>query len=137
MPQLPRSKVIGIVGSRRRNDRDDFHKVYDEFFKIYLPGDSIVSGGCKEGADRFAEILARDEGISIIIHYPRKENLDKELEKINPRAAWAKVNYARNTLIAQDCDILIALIAEDRTGGYYTEDTIKKAVKLGKKIIYA
>jgi len=39
----------------------------------------------------------------------------------------------RNTLIAKDCTVLIACVAEDRTGG--TEDTIKKADDLGKGVI--
>jgi len=40
---------------------------------------------------------------------------------------------ARNTLIANNCDILIACVSPDRTGG--TEDTIKKTKN--KKIFLA
>jgi len=101
---------------------------------VYRPKDSIVSGGCQWGGDRFAEKIAREFGITITIYYPRSEDLDKALLEMNSRAAFAKINYARNTLIAQHCDVLIAVVAEDRTGG--TEDTIKKALKLKKRIIY-
>jgi len=55
--------------------------------------------------------------------------------KINPRWAYAEINYARNTTIAEDSDIIVAVVSFDRTGG--TEDTIKKAIKLGKRIFLA
>jgi len=126
-------KKIGIVGSRRRNTPEDFAQVEKEFFKIYDKGDTIVSGGCPEGADRFAEMLRDKYSIPMNIHYPDKIKLDLELVKHNPRGAYAVINFARNTLIAEDCDILMAQVAEDRTGG--TEDTIKKAKKFGKIII--
>lgn len=114
-------KTIGIVGSRRRNTLNDESLVKDKFFEIYQEGDQIVSGGCWAGGDKFAENIARDNDIDIIIH----------------KADWARhgriAGFLRNTTIAEDCDVLIACVSEDRTGG--TEDTIKKAVKLGKKII--
>lgn len=127
------SKTIGIVGSRRRNSAADYIICRAKFMEIYEDGDTIVSGGCKQGGDLFAEVMAKRYSIPIVIHAPNRNNLNKELLKINPRAAFAIINYARNTLIAQDADILIAIIADDRTGG--TEDTIKKAMKLGKQII--
>lgn len=134
MPKLP-SKVIGIVGSRRRNSKRDYDSVVKVFAKLYVRGDSIVSGGCEQGADRFAEIIAKELGVSLTIHYPRKENLDTELLKINPRAAYAQINFRRNTLIAVNCNCLIACCALDRTGG--TEDTVFKCLKLNKLVLYA
>jgi hypothetical protein len=41
--------------------------------------------------------------------------------------------FVRNALIAADADVLIAVVAADRTGG--TEDTVRKAEKLGKRVI--
>jgi hypothetical protein len=43
-------KYIGIVGSRRRNLKNDKELLYTEFRKHYKSGDIIVSGGCREGA---------------------------------------------------------------------------------------
>ncbi len=100
---------------------------------VYEPGDSFVSGGCEKGGDRFAEMLAKSWGTSLTIHYPRKEKLDSGLVKTNPRAAYAKINYARNTIIAEQCDVLVALVASDRSGG--TEHTVKEARRLKKKVI--
>lgn len=80
----------------------------------------FVSGGCKKGGDRFAEIIADQFGITKIIHYPDKSKLpDEPLTK-----DFTKINFERNTLIARDSDKLFALVAHDRTGG--TEDTIRK-----------
>lgn len=112
------SKCIGIVGSRRRDTRDDFLKVTHAFLAVYEPGDTLVSGGCPSGGDKFAEQLAEQGGISIVIH----------------RADWKgkgrSAGFQRNTFIAQDADVLIACVAADRTGG--TEDTIRKFLRFGK-----
>ena len=118
-------KTIGIVGSRRRssaNDMVDCMAALDIYLaKHKISEYRLVSGGCPKGADNFAESIAKTRGLTIIIHYPNWAGLGKA------------AGFARNTKIAEDCDVLIALVAEDRTGG--TEDTIRKATKLGKEII--
>lgn len=114
-------KVIGIVGSRRRKSLADVQRLLKAFDELYEEGDTIVSGGCPEGADAFAEHIAKQRGVPITI-YP---------------ARWSDSKHAgleRNTKIAEACDVLIALVHEDRTGG--TEDTVKKTLALGKKVIY-
>lgn len=111
-------KVIGIIGTRRRDSQADLAAVRDALTAIYEVGDEIVSGGCPQGGDRFAEVLAKAGQVPIKIYY----------------AEWARKSRSagiqRNTLIARDADILIACVAADRTGG--TEDTIKKFLKMGK-----
>jgi hypothetical protein len=112
------SKVIGIIGTRRRNTNDDLKKVTDAFLKVYKEGDSICSGLCSKGGDRFAVILADLYKVKTI-WYP---------------AEWGKygkiAGFIRNSYIAKDSDVLIACVASDRKGG--TEDTIKKFLALGK-----
>jgi len=114
-------KVIGIIGSRRRDNPEDYDQLEEAFFQIYKDGDEIVSGGCPKGGDNFAETIAKKHQIPIKIYY----------------AQWKKrgkaAGFIRNTDIANDADVLIALVADDRTGG--TEDTIKKAEKQNKSII--
>lgn len=104
--------IIGIIGSRRRNSEQDFILVERCFLSIYQKGDIIVSGGCSEGGDKFAEIIAKKFGLTIIIHYPN----------------WNKYSrgagFIRNTLIAKDANKIIACVVTNRIGG--TEDTIKK-----------
>lgn len=112
-------KTIGIIGSRRRSSQESYLRLREIFDKVYEPGDRIVSGGCPEGGDRFAEEIAKKLGLTITIHYP----------------AWHKYGKAaglkRNTKVAADADVLIALVAPDRTGG--TEDTIKKFCRANPK----
>jgi hypothetical protein len=112
-------KVIGIVGSRRRDSEADYKAVTKAFSKVYQEGDTIVSGGCPKGGDRFAEVLAERLNVPIKIY----------------RADWVRyrrsAGFQRNTDIAQDADVLIACVAPDRKGG--TEDTVKKYRKLRKQ----
>jgi len=115
-------KTIGIIGTRRRDVEPDYNLVKDKFFQLYEPGDIIVSGGCKQGGDRFAEIIAQRYNIPIVIYHP------EPVAAGSPRWKYTQANYARNTLIAQYSAIIIACVAEDRKGG--TEDTIKKFKKL-------
>jgi hypothetical protein len=106
-------KVIGIVGSRRRDTDEDHKKVEEAFWSIYEDGDTIVSGGCPRGGDKFAMMIHETyDDIPIKVHYPEWGLLGK------------MAGLARNGLIAREADILIACVAEDRTGG--TEDTIRK-----------
>lgn len=107
--------IIGIIGCRKRNSNIDLALTKDAFADVYRPGDIICSGGCPKGGDRFAEILAKELGITILIHYPNWEKYGKS------------AGYKRNIHIAKYSTILIACVAQDRKGG--TEDTINKFKK--------
>lgn len=117
--RLLMSKVIGIIGSRRRNYTSDYLLVKEAFEKVYEDGDTIVSGGCPQGGDHFAETIASSKNIPIKIH-PAQWNK-------HGRAA----GFIRNTEIARDSDVLIACVAEDRKSG--TENTIRKFLTVFNK----
>lgn len=108
-------KVIGVIGSRRRDNPEAYKKVIEKFFEIYEPGDWICSGGCPQGGDRFAEKIAKSHGIPILIFYPDWEKKGKA------------AGIIRNTDVAKNSDVILACVSHDRTGG--TEDTIKKFLK--------
>lgn len=105
-------KKIGIIGTRRRDNTAAYKKVKEAFFEVYEDGDWIVSGGCPKGGDRFAELIAKKYGIPILIFYPNWTKFKKG------------AGLVRNSDIANNSDILIGCVSDDRTGG--TEDTIKK-----------
>lgn len=109
-------KIIGVIGSRRRATTLDFKAVEEAVLNEYEVGDQLVSGGCPQGGDHFAETIAKHYQIPITIHYARWNALGK------------RAGFARNTDIAEDADVLIACVAADRTGG--TEHTIKEYERL-------
>jgi hypothetical protein len=114
-------KTIGIIGTRKRNSFiREFRKLEIVFLKYYKKGDRICSGLCKQGGDRFAVILQKKYDTNFIWHEP-------DYKQYGSPAA----QFIRNTYIARDSDILIALVSDDRIGG--TEDTIKKFIKLHGK----
>jgi predicted Rossmann fold nucleotide-binding protein DprA/Smf involved in DNA uptake len=119
-------KTIGIIGSRRRDSKADLEATRKIFLEIYEEGDCIVSGHCPKGGDRFAEVFADELGLT-----------EENGKLILHRAEWNKygrgAGFVRNTYIAEDADVLICVVSKDRTGG--TEDTIKKAEKMSKKIV--
>lgn len=113
-------KKIGIIGTRKRNIITDYHIVHEAFFEVYIEGDWIVSGHCPKGGDAFAEKIAFDYGIPLLLFPPKKHRREEF--------------FARNTLIARNSDILIAClinphdtlidILKRKSGG--SEDTIRK-----------
>ena len=117
-------KRIGIIGTRRRNTPSVRRLIEDEFWKIYEEGDIIVSGGCPKGGDKFADDIARSEGIPILTIYPNYKRYGQGAPKI------------RNTPVAQASDIVIACVVQPeepieeilkrKKGG--TEDTLRKFV---------
>lgn len=110
------SRFIGIIGSRRRDEKEDFDLIHQEFRKLWSSDRDIVivSGLCSQGGDRFATIL---------------------YQKYRTRKLWfpaewhigRHAGFVRNTEVARWSEHLIATPAVDRKGG--TEDTIKKFTK--------
>jgi predicted Rossmann fold nucleotide-binding protein DprA/Smf involved in DNA uptake len=111
---------VGIVGSRRRTDRD----TVDTAIAALAAGTVVITGGAK-GPDRWAEQAARTRGLEVVVHEP-------DLDGVRVRWQAAERFYARNQRIVDDADMVIAFVAPDRTGG--TEDTIRRAVRAGKPV---
>ena len=107
-------KIIGIVGSRSRDQQFDYIQVHKIFFNLYKLGDWICSGGCPTGGDRFALILHKNYDIPYL-EFPARWRVDGNYN--------SRTGFERNTDIAENSDILIACVAKNRLGG--TEDTIK------------
>ena len=119
---------MGIVGTRKRDTEEDFWIVEDAYiqFEHKHPDDEIiiVSGGCKQGADRFAEKIISKYRLDKRIFEPEKQPNMSYIE-------FTKACYSRNYDIAMLSDYLIACVDKlHRKGG--TENTIDNFVKMGK-----
>lgn len=121
---------VGIVGSRRRATHTD-HEIVRGIVRAAVEryGNEevvVVSGGCPIGADTFARICAEAYDVWCVEFKPK-------VRPNAPRWEFTVAAFARNRTIAENCDVLFALVANDRKGG--TENTIKHAHEL-KKIVY-
>ena len=110
----------GIVGSRRRKDRETVLAFVDELKK----DDVVISGGAR-GVDTWAVEAATAKGLRTRIIRP-------DTSGCRTRFQVADAYYERNRRIAFECDVLIAFVAPDRRGG--TENTIEHARRLGKPV---
>lgn len=121
---------LGIVGSRKRNSLRDRQIVSDIISSSIRKFSSreiiIVSGGCRKGADFFAEEIARLLKLQTLIH---RVPLNPPIEN---KQDFRKRAFDRNELIAASSDILFALVHSSRKGG--TENTINHGVRLGKHV---
>jgi predicted Rossmann fold nucleotide-binding protein DprA/Smf involved in DNA uptake len=104
---------IGIVGTRRMNDYKKFKELIEPVL-TNIKIDAIISGAAK-GIDSLAKHYANEMNINYIEFPPGNKSPLK-----------------RNTKIALNSDILIALPDAQSTGTY---DTIRKAKKFNKQVI--
>lgn len=112
------------MGTRRRDTASVRSLIEEKFWEIYEEGDWIVSGGCPKGGDRFAEQIAKAEGIPILIFYPNYKRYKQGAPII------------RNGDVAKESDVIIACVGKPeesiqeilqrKKGG--TEDTLRKFV---------
>lgn len=113
---------FAIVGSRTRDCRDEVRNAV-----LALPDGSVVVSGGARGVDSWAAEEARKRGLEVVEHLP---NIPKGASR---QEAIAEL-MGRNTLIAQDCDRMIAFPHPDANGKGGTWDSIRKAQKLGKVV---
>ena len=128
---------VAIVGSRRyentRKVQDLIYSLKEKFGNKL----TIVSGGCKSGADKYAKKFALEADVKYVEYLPAHEN--RSLFCVLPERYYGKPysvkNYfARNKLIAKNSDIVIGMIPEGITSNG-TQSTLDYGKKFGKKII--
>tara|TARA_R100000005_G_scaffold5167_1_gene2541 strand:+ start:322 stop:720 length:399 start_codon:yes stop_codon:yes gene_type:complete len=127
---------IGIIGSR---EYQNYRKIKDTIFSLKNRFDdiTIVSGGCLDGADRFAKKYAIELGCNYIEFNPAHtpKNLYSALhENYYGKTYQPKNFFHRNKMIAKYVDCLIAFIPEGKKASG-SEHTIKEAKKLDKKVV--
>jgi molybdopterin-biosynthesis enzyme MoeA-like protein len=107
---------IAIVGSRNYNPAQVIEDRLTAMGHRYGRSMVVVSGGEPTGVDKTARVVAESLGIEVVEHLPKRKE--------------RKEFFARNTLIANDCDELWALFAPGpRSPG--TSDTLAKARRRG------
>ena len=128
---------IAIIGSRRYENKK---KIKDFIFKLkeeYGTDTIIVSGGCKQGADKYAKKYALELGLQYEEYPPFHEvhNLYCPLPESRYNKPYSvKYFFARNKIIAGTSDIIVGFIP-DGVEGRGTLNTIDYAKKLNKKYV--
>ena len=128
---------VGIVGSRRYENKK---KIKDFVFKLkqeHGEDTVIVSGGCKNGADKYAKKYALELGLQYEEYPPFHEvyNLYCVLpEECYNKSYNVKNYFARNKLIAKNSDYVVGFIPKGHISKG-TNSTLKYAEKFGKKTI--
>tara|TARA_Y100000401_G_scaffold7787_1_gene5293 strand:+ start:73 stop:474 length:402 start_codon:yes stop_codon:yes gene_type:complete len=128
---------VAIVGSRRYENKK---KIKDFVFKLkneYGDKTIIVSGGCKQGADKYAKKYALELGLQYEEYPPFHEvhNLYCPLPESRYDKPFTMRNFfARNKIIAGTSDFIVAFIPENIEANG-TKNVLEYAKKLNKKRI--
>ena len=128
---------IAIVGSRRYENKK---RIKDFIFKIKQEkgvDTIIVSGGCKDGADRYAKKYALELGLQYEEYPPFHEvhNMYCTIPESRYSKPYSVKNFfARNKIIAGTSDIIVAFIPEGVEANG-TQNVLEYAKKFDKKRI--
>ena len=128
---------IGIVGSRRYENKK---KIKDFIFKLKQEHGNntiIVSGGCKDGADKYAKKYALELGLNYEEYPPFHDvhNMFCTMPSSRYGKPYSIKNFfARNKIIAGTSDFIVGFIP-DGVEGRGTLNTIDYAKKFSKKYV--
>ena len=128
---------VAIIGSRRYENKK---KIKDFVFKLkqqYGDKTIVVSGGCKQGADRYAKKYALELGLQYEEYPPFHEvhNLYCTLPESRYDKPFSMRNFfARNKIIVGTSDFIVAFIP-DGVEANGTKNVLEYAKKLNKKRI--
>lgn len=128
---------VGIIGSRQYENK---RKIKETIFKLknkFANKLVIVSGGTKDGADRYAKKYALELDCQYLEFNPSHtiKNLYSALHENYYNQPYSVKNFfTRNTMLAKYCDIIIGFVPDsDEARG--TKHTISEAKKFDKKIV--
>ena len=128
---------VAIVGSRRYENK---RKIKEFIFKLkneYGESTTIVSGGCKTGADKYAKKYALELGLQYEEYPPFHEvhNLYCTMPESRYGKEFSMKNFfARNKIIAGTSDFIVSFIHEG-VEARGTMNTLEYEKKLNKKRI--
>ena len=128
---------IALIGSRRYENK---RKIKDFIFKLresWGTGTTIVSGGCKQGADKYAKKYALELGLQYEEYPPFHEvhNLYCTMPSSRYWKPYSIKNFhARNKIIAGTSDFIVAFIPKDVEANG-SMNVIGYAEKFNKKFV--
>ena len=128
---------IGMVGSRRYENKKKIKEFIFQLREGYGTGTTIVSGGCRHGADKYAKKYALELGLQYEEYPPFHEvhNLYCTMPSSRYGKPYSIKNFfARNKIIAGTSDFVVGFIP-DGVEGRGTLNTIDYAKKFHKKTI--
>lgn len=135
MKDMPK---VAIIGSRRYENK---RKIKEFIFKLKQQfGEelTIVSGGCQQGADKYAKKFAIEMGVRYLEFNPA--HTVHNLYSGMPRNYYSKQYHPsqffhRNDLLAKASDYCAAFIPPDAEKSNGTEYTIKRFKRLDKNVV--
>tara|TARA_E500000331_G_C16777479_1_gene506580 strand:- start:104 stop:535 length:432 start_codon:yes stop_codon:yes gene_type:complete len=126
---------VAIVGSRKYTNRRKIKEFVFKLIQKHGTDLTIVSGGCQDGADKYAKKYALELGAQYREYPPFHEvhNLYCALpESCYGKPYNIKYFFVRNKQVAQNSDVVVGFIPEgDPAKG--TISTLKYAKKFNKK----
>ena len=127
---------VALIGSR---EYENIRKIKDTLFQLKQKfGDKliIISGGAKDGADKYARKFALEFGIKYREFNPAHtiKNLYSAMsETYYEKPYHVSQFHHRNMLIARDCDVMIAFIPKQGSSSG-SMSAVKQAKKLNKPV---
>jgi len=117
---------IAVVGSERCDERL-YHIAYEVGRLLAERGCVVINGGLGGVMEASAAGAKLKGGLTVgIIPSDRKEDANQYIDVV----VVTDMGHARNVIIAQSCDAMIAV-----GGGYGTISEMAIALKLGKKVV--
>jgi uncharacterized protein (TIGR00725 family) len=117
---------IAVVGSERCDERL-YHIAYEVGRLLAERGCVVINGGLGGVMEASAAGAKLKGGLTVgIIPSDRKEDANQYIDVV----IVTDMGHARNVIIAQSCDAMIAV-----GGGYGTISEMAIALKLGKKVV--
>jgi len=127
---------VAIIGSREYENIRKIKETLTELKKKFGDDLIIVSGGAKDGADKFARKFALEFGIKYKEFNPAHttKNLYSAMtDNYYEKPYHVSQFHHRNMLIARDCDVMMAFIPNGiESKG--SNSAIKNAKKLNKPV---
>ena len=127
---------VAIIGSRQYENTRKIKETLTELKKKFSDDLIIISGGAKDGADKFARKFALEFGIKYKEFNPAHttKNLYSAMsDNYYNKTYHVSQFHHRNMLIARDCDVMMAFIPNgiESKGSM---SAIKNAKKLNKPV---